>query len=218
MTEIIDRDPMPQTSGRVFHWAWAYDLLLRILWRGAERTYREKVVELARLSVGESALDVGCGTGSLAIVAKDRAGPMGKVVGIDASPEMIARARRKAAKAAVDVDFRRATAEALPFKDATFDAVFSTTVLHCLPPEARRQCIGEMSRVLKPGGRLLVVDFGGPAEVRRSLMGHLSAHRDFDLREATPIFRDVGLVAVETGALGFSDLQFVLAVVSASTR
>jgi len=92
MTEIIDRDPMPQTSGRVFHWAWAYDLLLRILWRGAERTYREKVVELARLRAGESALDVGCGTGTLAIAAKDRAGPMGEVVGIDASPEMIARA------------------------------------------------------------------------------------------------------------------------------
>src|SRR6266852_5611514 len=79
----------------------------------------------------------------------------GKVIGIDASTEMITRAQAKAAKAAIDVDFRAAAAEALPFSDERFDAVLSTTVLHCLPDAARRLCIREMIRVLKPGGRRL---------------------------------------------------------------
>jgi ubiquinone/menaquinone biosynthesis C-methylase UbiE len=57
-------------------------------------------------------------------------------------------------------------------QDATFDAVLRTTVLHCSPEDARRQSIGEMSRVLKPEGRLLIVDFGGPAEGRHSLIAH----------------------------------------------
>jgi len=212
MAEIVDRTRMPQTSGKVFHWALAYDLLLRILWRGSERTYRDKVIQLAGLSAGESVLDVGCGTGTLAIAAKHRVGARGKVIGIDASLEMIARAQNKAAKAAVDIDFRTATAEALPFQDATFDAALSTTVLHCLPYAARPQGVSEMVRVLKPGGRLLVIDFGGPARARQSLIAHLHHHRDFDLREVIPILRAAGLIDIQSGALGFSDLQFALAV------
>jgi len=218
MAEISDRNhnAMPKTSGLVFHWAFAYDLLLRVLWRGSERIYREKVVQLAGLGAGESVLDVGCGTGTLAIAAKRRVGPAGKVVGIDASPEMIARARAKAAKAAIDIDFRAAAAEALPFSDGTFDALLSTTVLHCLPDDARRLCIREMTRVLKSGGRLLVVDFGGPGQARRSLMAHLRHHRDFDLRDIIPELRETGLVDLQTGALGFSDLQFAIATAPAT--
>jgi ubiquinone/menaquinone biosynthesis C-methylase UbiE len=218
MAEISDHShsAMPQTSGLVFHWAFAYDLLLRILWRGSERIYREKVVQLAGLGAGESVLDVGCGTGTLAIAAKRRVGPTGNVIGIDASTEMTARARAKAAKAAIDIDFRTAVAEALPFSNASFDAVLSTTVLHCLPDEARRLCIREMIRVLKPGGRLLVVDFGGPAQARHSLMAHLRHHRDFDLRDIIPELRETGLVDLQTGALGFSDLQFAIATAPAT--
>ncbi len=189
----------------------AYDLLLRVLWRGSERIYREKVVQLAGIGTGESVLDVGCGTGTLAIATKRRVGPTGKVTGIDASTEMITRARAKAAKAAIDVDFRAAAAEALPFSDESFDAVLSTTVLHCLPDAVRRLSIGEMIRVLKPGGRLLLVDFGGPAQARHSLMAHLRHHRDFDLHSISPELRETGLVDLQTGALGFSDLQFAIA-------
>jgi ubiquinone/menaquinone biosynthesis C-methylase UbiE len=213
MAEISDSDgsAMPQTSGLVFRWALAYDLLLGVLWRGSEREYRERVVQLAGLGTGESVLDVGCGTGTLAIAAKRRVGPIGRVIGIDASPEMTARARAKAAKAAFDIHFRTAIAEALPFSDATFDAVLSTTVLHCLPGHARRQCISEMVRVLKPGGRLLVVDFGGPVQARRGLMAHLALHRSFDLDDLIPVLRDTALADFQTGALGFSDLRFALA-------
>ena len=217
MERLVDRVPIPPTSGTVFHWPLSYDLVLRLLWRGAEHSYREKVIELARLGAGESVLDIGCGTGTLAIAAKRRIGPMGKVIGIDASTEMIARARRKAAKAAAEVEFRRAAAEALPFAQESFDAVLCTTVLHCLPPEARRQALGEMRRVLKPGGRLLAADFGGPSEARRGLMSHLRHHRQFDLCDMLPIFGDAGFSGIRTGALDFSDLHFVLAVAPAAT-
>jgi ubiquinone/menaquinone biosynthesis C-methylase UbiE len=211
MTTMTNSRPLPRTTGKVFHWPRSYDLLLRVLWGGAEAAYREKVIELARLQPGETVLDVGCGTGTLAIAAGRRVGPAGRVHGIDASPAMIARARRKAAAARVAVVFKTAIAEVLPFADATFDAVVSTTVLHCLPDAARRQSVAEMRRVLKPGGRLLAVDFGGPAHDRRSLIGHLSHHRRFDLSEVIPLLRDVGLIAIESGAVDFSDLQFVLA-------
>src|SRR5215468_7034927 len=88
-----------QLNGRVFRWAFAYDLLLNIIWRGSERIYREKTVELAEIRPGEAVLDIGCGTGTLAIAAKRRVGPTGRVFGLDASCEMIARARKKAAGA-----------------------------------------------------------------------------------------------------------------------
>ena len=202
--------PYAQPSGRVFRWAFAYDLLLNIIWRGSERTYREKTLEHAGLRTGESVLDVGCGTGTLAIAAKRRVGPTGRVFGLDASREMISRARKKATGA-------RAGAEALPFADATFDVVLSTTVFHCLPNHTRDLCIREMVRVLKPNGRLLLIDFGGSKRERYSLIGHLHAHRNFDVFDLIPTIDENGLSDLKTGSLGFSDLQFLIATRSSST-
>jgi ubiquinone/menaquinone biosynthesis C-methylase UbiE len=156
-------------------------------------------------------LDVGCGTGTLAIAAKRKVGPAGKVVGVDASSEMLARAQNKATKAALDIDFRMAVAEALPFADATFDAAVCTTVLHCLSEDGRRSCIAEMIRVLRPGGRLLLVDFGGPARARHSMMSHLHQHKRFDLFDLVPLLRECGVLELQSGPLGFSDLQFTMA-------
>ncbi|HEX7966899.1 MAG TPA: methyltransferase domain-containing protein [Stellaceae bacterium] len=216
MATGVGRSAIPATGGKVFHWPMAYDLLLRLFWGRAEPQYRSKLLGLARLGAGESVLDVGCGTGTLAIAAKRRVGPTGKVLAIDASRQMVARARRKAAAAAADIDVQMTAAETLPFPDATFDAVLSTTVLHCLPDEARRRAIREMRRVLKPDGRLLLVDFAGPATRRRTLMGRLNDHRHFDLNEIVPILRDAGFARVESDALGFSDLAFALATAPAA--
>jgi ubiquinone/menaquinone biosynthesis C-methylase UbiE len=200
-----------QPTGRVFRWALAYDLLLNIIWHGSERVYRQKTVELAGLRTGEVVLDIGCGTGTLAIAAKQRVGPTGRVFGLDASREMISRARKKAARAAAKIDFRIAGAAALPFSEATFDAVLSTTVFHCLADDPRQLCIREIVRVLKPNGRLLLIDFGGSAREKRSLIGHLRAHRHFDLLDLVPALQGTGLIDLKSGSLGFSDLQFVIA-------
>lgn len=201
-----------QVAGRVFRWALAYDLLLKLLWRGSEHRYREKTVSLAGIRPGDTVLDVGCGTGTLAIAAKRCAGSAGQVYGLDASHEMRLRACKKAAAAGTEIDVRLGSADAIPFPEETFDVVLSTTVLHCLADHARLLCIREMVRVLKPSGRLLLVDFGGPKRERLSLIGHLSAHRNFDVLEFVPIVYDYGLSDLETGSLGFSDLQFVLAM------
>ena len=117
------------TVGIVVHWAARYDLLAWLLTRGREREFRENLVRLARIEPGESVLDVGCGTGTLAIAAKRRVGPTGAVSGIDASPEMIARASKKARKAGIEVAFQEGVAQTLPFPDAQFDVVLSTLEL-----------------------------------------------------------------------------------------
>ena len=68
-----------------------------------------------------------------------------------------------------------------------------------------------MARVLKPNGRLLLIDFGGTKRETFSLIGHLRAHRDFDVLELIPTIREHEFSDLKTGSLGFSDLQFIMA-------
>jgi ubiquinone/menaquinone biosynthesis C-methylase UbiE len=163
------------------------------------------------LSPGERVLDVGCGTGTLAIAAKRQVGPTGAVYGVDASPEMIARAGKKACKAGAEIVLKNGLAEALPFPDGHFDAVLSTMMLHHLPGKLRSQCAGEMRRVLKPGGRVLAIDFGTSPAQKGGIVAHFHRHGHISLAEIAAILSETGLSVVESGALGISDLQFVLA-------
>jgi ubiquinone/menaquinone biosynthesis C-methylase UbiE len=200
------------TKGLVLHsQARYYDLLAWLLTLGRERAFRERLVELARLQQGEAVLDVGCGTGTLAIAAKKRVGHSGTVVGIDASREMIELSQRKAKRAGVEVRFETAIVEALPFSDASFDVVFSTLMLHHLPRPAREQCAREIRRVLKPGGRVLAVDFATPARQRKGLLARLHRHGHMALREIIELLSGAALQVEEFGAVGVSDLQFVAA-------
>jgi ubiquinone/menaquinone biosynthesis C-methylase UbiE len=210
MDARLDQSLSPRTTGSVLHRAARYDLLVWLHTLGRERVFREKVVRLARLKPDESVLDVGSGTGTLAIAAKRVVGPKGTVYGIDASPEMIARAGKKARKTGIEVVFKNAVAEALPFPDAQFDAVLTSMMLHHLPRKARQQCACEMRRVLKPGGRVLAVDFGG-AQEGRSLFRHFHRHGHVKLSDIVALLSEAGLNSVESGAVGISDLQFVFA-------
>ena len=211
MTKAKDRHAAPGTSGRVLHSAAGYDLLAWLLLLGRERAFRERLVQLARLEPGQAVLDVGCGTGSLAIAVKQRVGRSGTVQGIDASREMIARARRKASNGGVDVTFTQGVVEALPFPDRQFDAVLSTLMLHHLPREARNQCARELRRVLTPGGRVLAVDFGRATRGRKSLIEHFHRHGGVDVREIIGLLRSAGLEIIESGAVGVRGMSFVLA-------
>jgi ubiquinone/menaquinone biosynthesis C-methylase UbiE len=217
VTKTIVQNLTPSTTGRVLHLAALYDLLLCLVTLGRERGLREKVLRLAHLEPGQSVLDVGCGTGTLAIAAKRHVGPTGRVHGIDASPEMISRAGKKARKAGVEIDFKNALAEALPFADAQFDAVLSTVMLHHLPRKVRQQCAHEIRRVLKPGGRVLAVDFGGTAQERKTLFGRIHRHGYVKLPDIIAVLSEAGLKSVERGAVGISDLQFVLAAAPCTT-
>jgi ubiquinone/menaquinone biosynthesis C-methylase UbiE len=213
MTTTISDGTAPATKGRVMRSsARYYDLMVWLLTLGRERPFRERLVELARLQPGESVLDVGCGTGTLAIAAKRRVGPTGIVHGIDASPEMIARASRKAKKAGVDVTFRTAIVEALPFPDRHLDVVLSTLMLHHLPRPTREQSAREIRRVLKPGGRVLAVDFGMPGRHHGGIIGHLHHRRGHvALDKVVELLSASGLTVVESGTVGVRDLHFTIA-------
>jgi ubiquinone/menaquinone biosynthesis C-methylase UbiE len=124
---------------------------------------------------------------------------------------MIARAGRKARRAGVEVIFNNAAAETLPFPDAQFDAVLSTVMLHHLPRKARRLCAGEMRRVVKPGGRVLTVDFEGPARQSKGFIARLHRHGHVSRRDMMALLSEAGLTEIDSGAVGMKDLQFVLA-------
>src|SRR5262245_23320310 len=154
-----DRPAKPGATGLVLHAAARYDFLVWLLTFGREPAFRETLLRLARVEPGESVLDVGCGTGTLAVAAKRKVGSKGLVWGIDASPEMIARADSKTKRAGIAVTFEIGAAQALPYPDGQFDAVLNTVMLHHLPRNGREQCAREMRRVVKSGGRVLAVDF-----------------------------------------------------------
>jgi demethylmenaquinone methyltransferase/2-methoxy-6-polyprenyl-1,4-benzoquinol methylase/phosphoethanolamine N-methyltransferase len=153
-------DAGPATSGKVIRWARLYNFFF-----GGRTARHKRVLDLAAIVPGERVLDVGCGPGTLALAAKERAGPDGEVYGIDAGAEMIEVARKKAAKAGSDVRFQTGLIEEIPFPDGYFDVVFSTFMLHHLPDDLKRRGFREIARVLKPGGRLLAADFAPDAPV-----------------------------------------------------
>ncbi|MEP7284645.1 MAG: class I SAM-dependent methyltransferase [Chloroflexota bacterium] len=148
----------PTTQGQVIAWPRIYDLILLGITRGRESAFRQKVADLARLQHGETVLDVGCGTGTQAIVAKQRVGDSGSVAGIEPSPRMIAYARRKATRRKLSIDFQPGVIEHLTFPDQSFDVVLCIIVLHHMSDDLKHQGVKEIIRVLKPGGRLLVID------------------------------------------------------------
>ena len=203
-------DGVPGTLGRVLHSARGYDLLAWLFLGGRERAFRQRILDLARVAPTDSVLDVGCGTGTLAILAKERVATSTMVCGIDASPAMIEKATRKATESRVDVTFQIAVVEAVPFSDATFDVVLSSLMLHHLPRAVREQCAREMRRVAKPKARVVAVDFGGD-RAKRSLFDRLHSHGRLPLAEIVRVLSEAGFTIDESGLLGVHDLQFFIA-------
>ena len=202
----------PQTAGRTIRW-WArfYDAASWLMSFGRSPAIRRMTLEMADAKPGESVLDVGCGTGSLALAAKAAAGPEGSVRGIDASPEMIEQARRKAAKAGAEADFRVALIEELPFGEGEFDLVLSSFMLHHLPDGVKRKGLAEVRRVLKPGGRFLAVDFGGTSQSVTghllSVLGHSHGHASLDA--LAPAMEAAGFTDVETGVTKYRSVSYL---------
>lgn len=218
MTTVATDGAALNTTGRVLHWALRYDLLVWLVSLGRERYFRDRTLDLAHLKPGESVLDVGCGTGTLAIAAKRRVGAQGSVRGIDASPEMIARAKKKASNAGIDVLFQNGLAEGLPLPAGQLDAVLATMMLHHLPRKPRQQCALEIRRVLKPGGRVLAVDFAGGTKQRTWLPKHFHGrHGRVAPQDLIALFTEAGLCLVANGPLGVGDMHYVLAEAPAMT-
>lgn len=136
-----------------------YDPLIR--WGLREARVKGDLVGQADLRPGESALDVGCGTGTLAL-AVAAACPGLTTVGLDADPDALGIAAAKAAQGGSGVRFDRGLATALPYPDESFDHVFSSLMLHHLTGDERRAALREVVRVLRPGGRFHLVDWCKP--------------------------------------------------------
>ncbi len=211
MANTATEATVPNTTGRVLHWAFGYDLLTWVFCLGRERAFRERLHDLAELKIGEQVLDVGCGTGTLAIAATRRVGAKGTVCGIDASPEMIARAGKKAKAKGIEVRFENAIVEKLPFAGGTFDAVLSTLMLHHLGRIARQQCLSEIRRVLKPGGGLLAVDFSAPTRSGRGLFDHFHRHGHLKFSDLQSMLNEAGFPVVEIGTLETRNLYYASA-------
>jgi ubiquinone/menaquinone biosynthesis C-methylase UbiE len=140
-----------------------YDPLTFLL--GVDKA-RRALLEQAELGAYDRVLDIGCGTGTLAIRVK-REYPSVEVIALDPDPRAIARAERKAFRAGVSIRFDRGFADALMYRDATFDRVFSSMMFHHLERDDKDRAMREIRRVLKPGGRLEFLDLEGSERHRR---------------------------------------------------
>ncbi|HZM80876.1 MAG TPA: class I SAM-dependent methyltransferase [Candidatus Limnocylindrales bacterium] len=151
-----------------------YETVGAIGFAGRRRRVYDGLVALAGIAAGDRVCDVGCGTGYFTRRAAAAAGPTGKVTGIDPSEPVLAYAR---GKAPANADFVLAGGEAVPLGDGTCDVVVSSLAIHHIPPDLRPAAFGEMWRLLRVGGTLLVVDFRPPqGRVARHLIGALSGH------------------------------------------
>lgn len=136
--------------------AGVYDLMNAVMTAGMHQRWRERAVDLARLSPGDRALDVATGTGDLALALARRVGRAGEVVGSDFSERMLELARAKPGS----VRFELGDALALPYPDSSFDA--ATVGFGARNFADRAAGLREMARVVRPGGRVVVLEITTP--------------------------------------------------------
>jgi len=137
-----------------------YDPVVRVTTR--EQVVKQAVVEAAAPPRAAIIVDVGCGTGTLTIACK-QAYPDARMIGVDLDSGILDLARRKAARSGVDVLFLEADATCLPLPDGVADRVVSSLFFHHLSAEGKRRALLECLRVLDARGRLIVADWGKPA-------------------------------------------------------
>jgi demethylmenaquinone methyltransferase / 2-methoxy-6-polyprenyl-1,4-benzoquinol methylase len=140
--------------------AGVYDLMNSAMTAGLHHQWRQRAVDRAEVGPGSDALDVCCGTGDLALELRRRIGADGRVVGCDFSEPMLELARRKSGEEGLPVEFGWADALELPYGDEGFDAVTIGFGARNLADLGRG--LGEMARVLKPGGRLVILEITRP--------------------------------------------------------
>ncbi|MDX2176568.1 MAG: class I SAM-dependent methyltransferase [Candidatus Sumerlaeia bacterium] len=195
MSQVQHRHFLPAAGHDLF--LPLYDPLTRLL--GADAA-RAQLIAQASLRPGQRVLEIGCGTGSL-VVRLTRDNPEVEVAGLDPDPRALARARRKAERAGVSIRFEQGYADELPFEAGSFDAVFSSLMLHHLEEPQQAAALAEVRRVLRPGGALHLLDFAG-AERPRGFLARL-LHSDHQVAHGTTVLdrlRAAGFAeAAETG-------------------
>ncbi len=133
-----------------------YDLALISV--GFGKKFRKKIVDAVEVKDSYTILDVGCGTGAFLEILRNRY-PKVSAIGIDPDEQALSIASKRL-QAYPNVTFINSFAESLPFENDTFDTVYSTLAFHHLPTEIKKKAVEEIYRVLKPRGKLVIVDFG----------------------------------------------------------
>lgn len=181
---------------------WAlplYDPLMKLL--GAEKA-RKALVDQAAVQLTYRVLDIGCGTGTLAVVIK-RLYPEVDLVGVDPDAKALGRARRKARRAAVTIRFDEGFSDELPYSDASFDRVFSCFMLHHLRADEKGKALGEMRRVVAPGGSLHLLDFERPEARADGLSARWIEHlNDNSEQRILALIEQAGLVSKKVMSAG----------------
>jgi ubiquinone/menaquinone biosynthesis C-methylase UbiE len=187
-----------QDGSIIIHRSRTYDVSMGWLIRRSDAA----VLQRAGVGPGDRVLDVGTGPGYLALAASQLVVPGGAAVGIDASPEMVERARQRAAHAGAPAEYQVASAAALPFEDGSFDVVVTRLVVHHLSGDVRARALTEMHRVLRPGGRLVIADMASRAATTgHHLVAHLLGNHPEVDDELGRLAWDAGFRDVTTGPL-----------------
>ncbi|MDH4054786.1 MAG: class I SAM-dependent methyltransferase [Gammaproteobacteria bacterium] len=139
-----------------------YDPVVRLTTR--ERLVKGQIVDAAKILGDTVVLDLGCGTGTLTVMAKQQH-PDARVIGLDADPAILDQARQKAIDTHVEIEFIEANASDIPLPDNSLQCVISSLFFHHLLPKQKRSVLQEVVRVLEPGGRLYICDWGKPSNV-----------------------------------------------------
>lgn len=194
----------------------SYDKYMNKITLGREDALRTMTVTLAQIKPGDCVLEIGCATGTLSLAAKRQAGATGSVSGIDIIPGMIEVSRNKAAQAKLDVTFQLGNIEDIPFPNEYFDVVMCSFMIFHMSEKVRNKGIKEIYRVIKPQGRLLVLDLALPTQpasrrILKLLLGFMLKH---DLKELQPIMESSGFSQIEIAqakfrVLGLPLLSFV---------
>jgi len=173
-----------------------YDPLLK--WGMREETFKRRLIERVRIQAGQRVLDLGCGTGTLTVMLKQSASGA-QIFGIDGDGEVLAIARTKAEQAHVDIHWDYGLAHHLPYPDNSFDVVVSSLMIHHLGNADKVRAFCEVRRVLRPGGRLHILDFGRPfsllTRLQAGLMKNLEEAADNFAGRILPMLKEAGLGA-----------------------
>lgn len=198
-----------------------YDPVVALTTR--EKTWKRELLRELNPLPGQRILDLGCGTGTLALMIKGSQ-PGAEVDGLDADPVMLDRARRKSSEAGVDIRLRTGFAQDLPYEDDAFDAVVSSLFFHHLDRAQKIAAFLEIDRVTVPGGHVRIADWGRPSGLLMTLasvsiraLDGSAPTRDSLAGRLPEMLAEAGLEEVSEGAT-FQTIFGTLAVYGARAK